>query len=113
MKRPTIKTALLTALVLVAVAVCSFAAYAVNRLSMLNHNVAVLATDWLPSIQHSQGMDTALSDLRAAYRDHVLASDGAQEADAMKAIIAQGERFEGELSEYEMNRPGFAGDPNS
>ncbi|MBW6424822.1 MCP four helix bundle domain-containing protein [Rhizobium sp. XQZ8] len=101
MSRPKIKTALLAAFATIGLLTVVLAGYAIERMGVLNANVKEVATDWLPSIQYSKEMDTALSDLRIAYRDHVLAIDDATEADAAKSVVTEKNRLIKAAADYE------------
>jgi methyl-accepting chemotaxis protein len=101
MSRPKIKTALLAAFATIGLLTVVLAGYAIERMGVLNANVKEVATDWLPSIQYSKDMDTALSDLRIAYRDHVLAIDDATESEAAKNVVTEKNRLLKAAADYE------------
>ncbi|WP_081307422.1 methyl-accepting chemotaxis protein, partial [Agrobacterium tumefaciens] len=100
MSRPTIKTALVTAFAVIGIVVGLFSVYALNRLSFINDNVAEVATDWLPSLEHSKELDTALSDLIGAYNRHILAVMPDDQQEAMDSVAKEGKRFLAELDFY-------------
>lgn len=77
MKRPKLKTALVSAFVITGLIVASFAAFSVSRLNAINGNVEEIAKDWMPSLAVAQSMTLNVYQLRGAYRDHILAVDGA------------------------------------
>ena len=101
MSRPKIKTALLTAFATIGLLTILLSAYVIERMGVLNTNVKEVATDWLPSVQYSQEMDTALSDLRVAYRDHILAVDDASEAEAASSVRKEHDRLLKAAADYE------------
>jgi methyl-accepting chemotaxis protein len=101
MSRPNIKTALVAIFAVLGIAVISFSGFALSRLHLINNNVAVLATDWMPSLQHAKEMDTAISDLIGAYNRHILAVAPADQQEAEDSVVRQGKRFLKELDSYE------------
>jgi methyl-accepting chemotaxis protein len=102
MSRPRIKTALVTTFAVIGLVVLAFSGFAINRLQAVNENVAVLATDWMPSLQHVKEMDTALSDLIGAYNRHILAVSDADQQEAEVSVVREGKRFQTELDSYQM-----------
>ncbi|WP_320188407.1 methyl-accepting chemotaxis protein (plasmid) [Agrobacterium rosae] len=105
MKRPKIKVALLSAFSLIGAIIIAFATYAIVQLSGTNSHVREVATDWLPSVQISEEMDTGLSDLRLAFNNHVNASDSASIAAAEQAIVTRKDAFLNLTVQYEALRP--------
>nr|WP_298101094.1 methyl-accepting chemotaxis protein [uncultured Shinella sp.] len=101
MTRPKIKTALISIFILIGFSLALFSFYALDRLSFINGNVMEVSTDWLPSLQHSKEMDTALSDLIGAYSRHILAVTDADQQDAEKSIVEEQQRFQTELNAYD------------
>jgi methyl-accepting chemotaxis protein len=100
MTRPTIKTALLAILALIGLVIVMFSAYALDRLSFINSNVEVVSTDWLPSLQHSKEIDTALSDLNLAYTRHIVAVTDTDRQEAEDSVAREGKRLIKELDTY-------------
>ncbi len=101
MSRPKIKTALFGAFAAIGLLTLLLSGYAIERMGVINASVKEVATDWLPSVQYSKEMDTALSDLRIAYRDHILAIDDASEAEAASSVAQQKERVLKAAADYE------------
>ncbi|MBZ5763532.1 methyl-accepting chemotaxis protein [Rhizobium sp. VS19-DR104.2] len=101
MKRPTIKTALPSVLLLMGLIFVGFATYAVNQLQAINGNVADIAGNWLPSVTASMGMNVALGDMRVAYRDDVLFTSKEEIAKAEAAIAAASTDFLDAKARYE------------
>jgi methyl-accepting chemotaxis protein len=77
------------------------AAYSVTGLSGSNSQIAELAQDWLPSVELMKETDVALSDLRVAFRDHVLAVDDQTESTAAESIDREHKRLITTLDNYE------------
>ncbi len=101
MSRPKIKTALLIAFATIGLLTFLLSTYAIERMGVLNNSVKEVATDWLPSVQYSKEVDTALSDLRVAYRDHILAVNDASEAEAAASVLRERDRLLKAAAEYE------------
>ena len=77
MSRPSIRTALISTFIAIGMAIGGFAAYSVAKLQVTNEFVTSLATKWMPSLAYAKDMQQQISDLRIAYRDHILAPDAA------------------------------------
>lgn len=101
MKRPSIKTALSSALGLIAVAVVSFAFIAVNSMQTLENNSEELATLWLPKVSLSKELEISLNSLRRSYLNRVVALDDAAANAAETAIVEQQKVFTEGLEQYE------------
>jgi methyl-accepting chemotaxis protein len=101
MKRPSIKTALIIAFSASSIMTGALAAYSISSLSFTNSQVREIAQDWLPSVSLMKEADVAISDLRVAFRDHVLAVDDQTEAAAKAAIEREHERLLKTLDQYE------------
>ena len=100
MSRPKVKTALFAIFAAIGLVTIAFSTFALSRLDVINSNVAVLATDWMPSLQHAKEMDTAMSDMIGAYNRHILAVSDADQKEAEESVIREGKRFQTELDSY-------------
>ncbi|MBO9101885.1 MULTISPECIES: methyl-accepting chemotaxis protein [unclassified Rhizobium] len=89
MSRPKIKTALIGIFVFVGLIVGSFAAYSVNRLSVINGNVSDLAINRMAGVKTAKDIAGAIAGLRVAFRDHIL-QDGKAETKATEDRIEAG-----------------------
>ena len=81
MKRPQIKTALISALALIAVSVIGFAAISILSLGALNDSTNEITSRWLPKVSLSKDMSVELSNIRRGYLNHIMALD----ADAIRS----------------------------
>ncbi|MBB2673722.1 UNVERIFIED_ORG: methyl-accepting chemotaxis protein [Rhizobium esperanzae] len=59
---------------------------AVDGLRNTNGSTEEIATHWLPSVQASQAINLAMSNLRLAYRDHIIAQTDAEKKTREEAI---------------------------
>ena len=100
MQRPSIKIALTVALGLVAMAVVAFGTVSIFGMRTISGNSENLAKTWLPKVEMSQEMDTALSDLRRAYLNHIVAIDAGARKSAEEAIKSEQARFKTDLIQY-------------
>ena len=103
--RPSIKTALVASFLFLSLVIAGNGIFSLRQLGAVNGEVVELATDWLPSISAIKEVDTALSDLRAAYRDHILAIDDATEQAAVTEIEAETVRFNAAIDAYSRLAP--------
>ncbi|MGV2121448.1 methyl-accepting chemotaxis protein [Rhizobium rhizogenes] len=101
MTRPKIKTALIGVLSVVAFAIVAFSYFAVRSLTATNDNVIAISTNWLPSVATAKEIDTALSDLRVAYLEHLAASDEKTQSEAQTSIDTGTARIANEFKNYE------------
>ncbi|AIC26184.1 methyl-accepting chemotaxis protein [Rhizobium etli bv. mimosae str. IE4771] len=72
----------------------------IGSLSAIDKNSDEIVDNWLPSVERSKEMDTALSDLRVAFNRHVLATTDDEERAAEKAIEDEKARFSRAVDEY-------------
>jgi methyl-accepting chemotaxis protein len=100
MKRPSIKTALVTCLGVMAALVALTGFFSLREMSTTNRSVTELATNWLPTIVGVKDLESGLSELRSAYQDHILAIDDTTEKEATNNIEAQTKRVEAALERY-------------
>ncbi|SES42389.1 methyl-accepting chemotaxis protein [Rhizobium sp. NFR03] len=105
MQRPRIKTALIAVFVLVGLIVGGFAAFALNRLSAINGNVEEIATNWTPSLSAAQTITLNVSQLRGAYRDHILSPDEANMNKFEKRISDVMKALRDTISDYQSMQP--------
>lgn len=101
MGRPRIKTALVGAFVGIGFIVGGLSTYSLTEMGLINKHVLALAQDWLPSVELTKEMDTALSDIRLSYASHITASTDADQAEAEKLIVSERERFLKVMGQYE------------
>ncbi|QJX08354.1 MULTISPECIES: HAMP domain-containing methyl-accepting chemotaxis protein [Rhizobium] len=101
MSRPKIKTALIGILSVIAVAIAAFSYFSLQSLAAINGNVTELAGNLMPSAMTAKEIDTALSDLRVAYLEHLAASDQKTQDEAQTAIDRETARINNEFKNYE------------
>jgi methyl-accepting chemotaxis protein len=63
-----------------------FAGFALNRLHVINDNVMEIYRDNMPTLDAVKDMQVQLSEMRVAYRSHILRSDAEGKASAAKSI---------------------------
>ncbi|KQS77708.1 chemotaxis protein [Rhizobium sp. Leaf384] len=101
MTRPKIKTALIIVLSMIGLTFAGFAAYAVLSMANINKSTSDIAGNWMPSLDAAKEADNAFTDIRVAWRDHIVSSTAAEqqlaEADATEAAA----RFTKALAAYE------------
>ncbi|KPH07183.1 methyl-accepting chemotaxis protein (plasmid) [Rhizobium acidisoli] len=86
MRRPNIKMSLLLIFSGVALLFGLVAYLAVDGLRKTNDTTDEIATDWLPSVQASQAINLAMTNLRLTYRDHIIAQSEAEKKTREEAI---------------------------
>ena len=86
MRRPNIKMSLLLIFSGVALLFGLVAYLAVDGLRKTNGSTEEIATDWLPSVQVSQAINLAMTNLRLTYRDHIIAQSEAEKKTREEAI---------------------------
>ncbi|NEJ69822.1 HAMP domain-containing protein [Rhizobium phaseoli] len=86
MRRPNIKSSLLLIFSGIAILFGLVAYLAVDGLRKTNGSTEEIATDWLPSVQASQAINLAMTNLRLTYRDHVIAQSEADKKTREEAI---------------------------
>ncbi|MGV4797233.1 methyl-accepting chemotaxis protein [Rhizobium sp. F40D2] len=86
MRRPNIKSSLLLIFSGVALLFGLVAYLAVDGLRKTNGSTEEIATDWLPSVQASQAINLAMTNLRLTYRDHIIAQSEAEKKTREEAI---------------------------
>ncbi|TAX03324.1 methyl-accepting chemotaxis protein [Rhizobium leguminosarum] len=101
MSRPKIKTALIGILSVIAVAIAAFSYFSLQSLAAINGNVTEIAGNLMPSSMTAKEIDTALSDLRVAYLEHLAASDQKTQDEAQTAIDRETARINNEFKNYE------------
>ncbi|WHA40503.1 methyl-accepting chemotaxis protein [Agrobacterium larrymoorei] len=98
MKRPNIKTLLISILVVIAGACAIFGYIALTGLSRTNEATKEIATNWLPSIRTANAINTAAGDFRIAEGAHVMSTD-AKEMQSAESDIGIADRKIEELRE--------------
>ncbi|MDR9802989.1 HAMP domain-containing methyl-accepting chemotaxis protein [Rhizobium hidalgonense] len=88
MRRPNIKSSLLLIFSGIALLFGLVAYLAVDGLRNTNGSTEEIATHWLPSVQASQSINLAMTNLRLAYRDHIIAQSEAEKKTREEAIKA-------------------------
>ncbi|UVD60674.1 methyl-accepting chemotaxis protein (plasmid) [Rhizobium sp. Pop5] len=78
MRRPNIKSSLLLIFSGIALLFGLVAYLAVDGLRKTNGSTEEIATRWLPSVQASQTINLNMTNLRLAYRDHIIAQSAAE-----------------------------------
>ncbi|MBY5326293.1 methyl-accepting chemotaxis protein [Rhizobium leguminosarum] len=78
MRRPNIKSSLLLIFSGIALLFGLVAYLAVDGLRKTNGSTEEIATHWLPSVQASQAINLSMTNLRLAYRDHIIAQSDAE-----------------------------------
>jgi len=105
MTRPKIKTALVVVFACIGLMFAGFSAYTLNSLSNINRNTADIAANWMPSLGYAKDADNAFTDLRVAWRNHVIASSKERiekaESDASDAKL----RLANALRDYDSLSP--------
>ncbi|UIY27411.1 MCP four helix bundle domain-containing protein (plasmid) [Rhizobium leguminosarum] len=86
MRRPNIKSSLLLIFSGIALLFGLVAYLAVDGLRNTNGSTEEIATNWLPSVQASQAINLAMTNLRLAYRDHIIAQSDAEKKTREEAI---------------------------
>ncbi|OHV23050.1 methyl-accepting chemotaxis protein [Rhizobium sp. RMa-01] len=86
MRRPNIKSSLLLIFSGIALLFGLVAYLAVDGLRNTNGSTEEIATHWLPSVQASQSINLAMTNLRLAYRDHIIAQTEAEKKTREEAI---------------------------
>ncbi|ARM92389.1 methyl-accepting chemotaxis protein (plasmid) [Rhizobium sp. CIAT894] len=86
MRRPNIKSSLLLIFSVIAILFGVVAYLAVDGLRKTNGSTEEIATDWLPSVQASQAINLSMTNLRLAYRDHIIAQSEAEKKTREDAI---------------------------
>ncbi|MGO7153380.1 HAMP domain-containing methyl-accepting chemotaxis protein [Rhizobium leguminosarum] len=86
MRRPNIKSSLLLIFTGIALLFGLVAYLAVDGLQKTYGSTEEIATNWLPSVQASQAINLAMTNLRLAYRDHIIAQSDAEKKTREDAI---------------------------
>jgi methyl-accepting chemotaxis protein len=101
MTRPKIKTALIVVLSTVALTFAVFAAYAVFSMAKLNQSTSDIAGNWMPSLAFAKEIDIAFTDVRTAWRDHVISSSDAAQKQAEANASQASARLQTALNGYD------------
>ncbi|MCO5734805.1 methyl-accepting chemotaxis protein [Rhizobium sp. SSA_523] len=92
MTRPKIKTALTIAFATIGFIFVGFAAFTLSKMVEINRSTEDIAGNWMPSLGLAKTADNAFTDMRLAWRGHVIASTKAAqdlaEADVQNARSA-------------------------
>ncbi|MGO6969758.1 HAMP domain-containing methyl-accepting chemotaxis protein [Rhizobium leguminosarum] len=86
MRRPNIKSSLLLIFSGIALLFGLVAYLAVDGLRKTNGSTEEIASHWLPSVQASQAINLSMTNLRLAYRDHIIAQSDAEKKTREDAI---------------------------
>ncbi|WP_341486929.1 HAMP domain-containing methyl-accepting chemotaxis protein [Pararhizobium sp. A13] len=93
MKRPSVKSSLIGIVAGMFFIAAILSWVSISSMSEIGANNDEVIDVWLPSVERSKEIDTALSDMRIAYMKHVLASSADEEAAATKTIADETARF--------------------
>ncbi|UXT20419.1 HAMP domain-containing protein [Agrobacterium tumefaciens] len=100
MKRPSIKLSLICSITGMVLTTTLLSWVSISSLSEIDVNSDQIVDNWMPSVEHSKEIDTALSDLRVAYNRHVLATTDEEERKAEEAIEGQKAHFSKAVDDY-------------
>ncbi|HXV32029.1 MAG TPA: HAMP domain-containing methyl-accepting chemotaxis protein [Sinorhizobium sp.] len=100
MKRPSVKLSLIGSAAGMVLLTAVLSWVSISSLSEIDVNSDEVVNNWLPSVERSKEIDTALSDLRVAFNRHVLASNEEEEQAAVKAIEEEKARFLRTVDDY-------------
>jgi len=105
MTRPKIKTALVISLMTVGLIFIGFSAFAISRMSIIHRSTVDIAANWMPSLGFAKDADNAFTDLRVAWRNHVIASSQDRMDRAEVEAADAKERLTKALSSYDSLSP--------
>ncbi|MCZ7451302.1 HAMP domain-containing methyl-accepting chemotaxis protein [Agrobacterium rhizogenes] len=100
MNRPSVKLSLIGSAAGMVLLTAALSWVSINSLSTINVKSDEIVDNWMPSIERSKEMDTALSDLRVAFNRNVLAATAQEESDAENLVEAEKARFSQALDDY-------------
>ncbi len=87
MKRPSIKTALISILAAFAIVIGAFGWFAVSQMAIMNTTTTEITTRWVTGINQANKIKVALANLRVKYRDHLIETNAEKIARADKDIV--------------------------
>eukprot|EP00913_Durusdinium_trenchii_P031513 g29505.t1 len=99
--RPRIRTALVSLMLILGLTFTAFAAFAINRMSMLNQSTAIIAGQLMPGLDHAKTVDAAFGELKVAVRNHVISGTEAGKKKAEAEIEAAAGTLLKEAQAYE------------
>lgn len=99
-KRPSVKLSLIGSAVGMVLTTAILSWVSISSLSKIDVNSDQIVDNWVPSIERSKEVDTALSDLRVAFNRHVLATTNEEEHAAETAIEKEKARFFKAIDDY-------------
>jgi len=105
MTRPKIKTALVIVFTLIGLLFAGISTFTLTRLSAINQNTADIAANWMPSLGLAKDADNAFTDLRVAWRNHVIASTKDRMDKAESDAADAKSRLAKALSDYDSLSP--------
>ncbi|WP_281039587.1 MULTISPECIES: methyl-accepting chemotaxis protein [unclassified Rhizobium] len=100
MKRPSLKFSLIGIVAGMFLLAASLSWVSISSIREIDTNSAEIVANWLPSVERSKEMDTALSDMRIAYMRHVLATNADEKAVANNLIADERARFAKVIDDY-------------
>ncbi|PDT14042.1 methyl-accepting chemotaxis protein [Rhizobium sp. J15] len=100
MHRPNIKSSLLLIFSGIAVLFGLVAYLAVDGLRKTNGSTEEIANHWLPSVQASQAINLDMTNLRLAYRDHIIAQSEVEKKSREEAIAAAEDKVRKSVDTY-------------
>jgi methyl-accepting chemotaxis protein len=101
MSRPKIKTALIISFAVLGLIFAGFAAFAIDRMATINRSTADIAGNWMPSLGFAKDADNAFTDMRLAWRAHIISSSRERQDQAEASASDAKERFLGRLADYD------------
>ncbi len=101
MSRPKIKTALIVSFTVLGLIFAGFAAFAIDRMAIVNRSTADIAGNWMPSLGFAKEADNAFTDMRLAWRAHIISSSRERQDQAEASASASKERFLTALADYD------------
>ncbi|AFL50711.1 methyl-accepting chemotaxis protein [Sinorhizobium fredii] len=100
MKRPSVKLSLIGSIAGMVLTTAAISWVSISSLSTIDVKSDEIVDNWLPSVERSKEIDTALSDLRVAFNRHVLATTDDEEHAAETAIEEEKSRFFKAIDDY-------------
>ncbi|PDT81160.1 HAMP domain-containing methyl-accepting chemotaxis protein [Sinorhizobium sp. BJ1] len=100
MKRPSVKLSLIGSIAGMVLTTAAISWVSISSLSTIDVKSDEIVDNWLPSVERSKEIDTALSDLRVAFNRHVLATTDDEEQAAETAIEEEKSRFFKAIDDY-------------
>ncbi|MGO6984244.1 methyl-accepting chemotaxis protein [Rhizobium leguminosarum] len=100
MKRPSVKSSLIGIVAGMFLITAALSWGSISSIGGIDTNSHVILDKWLPSVERSKEVDTALSDMRIAYMLHVLATNAAERTKADELIADEKAHFAKTIDDY-------------